>query len=96
MKDADGSGVVEVKAYESEDGPDEDGFGREVYYDWWYMTENLAMVPGAGFIYSESVREKLIHKKKFDTLHDLVAETCKNHPELVEQGFQAEIERCLT
>ena len=30
----DDEGLVLVDSYESEDGPDEDGFGRETYYDW--------------------------------------------------------------
>lgn len=95
VKDADDSGVVEVYSYESEDGPDEDGFGRETYYDWWYMTENLAMVPGAGFIHSYSFLDKRNNKQKFDALHDLVADTQKNHPELVAQGIQTELKKQL-
>lgn len=96
VQDAPNSGVVEVRAYESEDGPDEDGFGREIYHDWWYMTENLAMVPGAGFIHSYSTLDKRArgNEQKFKALHDLVAETWKNHPELVEQEIQEKIRQC--
>ncbi len=38
--------VVEVTAYAGEDGPDEDGFGREVYYDRWLLDEGLEPIPG--------------------------------------------------
>lgn len=86
-------GVVEVTAYAGEDGPDEDGFGGETYYDWWYMTENLAMVPGAGYIHSYSKLDKRNSEEKFEALHDLVAETWKNHPELVEREIQRKIRK---
>lgn len=95
VSNTDNSSVVEVRAYESEDGPDEDGFGREIYHDWWYMTENLAMVPGAGYIHSYSTLDKRNHEQKFQALHDLVAETWKNHPEYVEQGIQEEIKKYM-
>lgn len=84
----DSSGVVEVTAYVGEDDPDEDGFGRENYYDWWYMTENLAMVPDAHCIRSCSNREKHNHEEEFHALHDFVAEMWKKHPERVEWGIQ--------
>ena len=95
VQNPDDSGVVEVTAYAGEDGPGEDGFGRETYYDWWYMTENLAMVPDAGYIHSYSNLDKRNNEQKFGALHDLVAETWKNHPELVEQEIQEEIRKCL-
>lgn len=94
VQNPDASSVVEVTAYAGEDGPDEDGFGRETYYDWWYMTENLAMVPGAGYIHSYSKLDKRNNEQKFEALHDLVAETWKNHPELVEREIQGKIRKC--
>ena len=92
----DKNGIVEVAALEDEDGPDEDGYGRETYYDWWYMTENLAMVPGTGYLHAYSDLDKRNNKKKFSDLHDLVLDTIRTHPELVEQGIYAEIGKCLT
>lgn len=38
--------VVQVSAYESYYGPDEDGFGAETYYDFWFLDKNLQPIPG--------------------------------------------------
>lgn len=38
--------VVEVSAFESYEGPDEDGYGAETYYDWWFLDENMQPIPG--------------------------------------------------
>lgn len=65
-----GRGVIEVESYESEDGPDEDGFGRETYYDWWYLDENLQPIPGIKMMHSYSFLDKRNAAKKFDTLID--------------------------
>lgn len=92
----DENGIVEVTAFADEDGPDETGFGRETYYDWWYMTENLAMVPKARCIHSYSTLDKRNNEKKFTDLYNFVLGTCKNHPELVERGIYAEIGKYLT
>ena len=63
-----GKGIVEVSAYESEDGSDEDGFGRETYYDWWYLDENLQPIPGIKMISSCSFLDKRNAAGKFDAL----------------------------
>lgn len=63
-----GTGVVEASAYESEDGPDEDGFGREDYYDWWYLDENLRPIPGIEMMHSYSFRDKRNAAGIFDAL----------------------------
>ena len=41
-----GAPLLEVSAYESSEGPDEDGFGREECYDWWYLDGNMQPLPG--------------------------------------------------
>ena len=61
--------LVEVSTYESEDGPDEDGFGAETYYDWWYLDDCLNLPAGAGYIHSYSRREKNCNENKFRELH---------------------------
>lgn len=94
VQNPDDCGIVEVSAYAGSSDPDDDGFGSENYYDWWYMTENLAMVPGSGCAHSYSKLDKDSNEQRFENLHDLAAETWKNHPELVEQGIYAEIEKC--
>ena len=83
-----------MSAYAGSSDPDDDGFGSENYYDWWYMTENLAMVPDSGCVHSYSNLDRDSNEQRFETLHDLAAEVWKNHPELVEQGIDAEIEKC--
>lgn len=54
LQGVDSFGVVTVYAYESEDGPDEDGFGRETYYDWWHLDSELSPVPGTSCLHSYS------------------------------------------
>ena len=53
----DSDGIVLVRKYESEDGPDEDGFGMETYYDWWFMDEYLNSIPEAPCLHSYSTSE---------------------------------------
>lgn len=54
LRGMDENGIVLASSYESEDGPDEDGFGMETYYDWWYLDECLNPIPGAERIHSYS------------------------------------------
>ena len=46
IKQLEGDDLVEVSALESYEGPDEDGFGAEFYFDWWYLDENMQPIPG--------------------------------------------------
>ena len=39
-------GLYLVFTYDSEDSRDEDGFGAEIYYDWWFLDEHLQQIPG--------------------------------------------------
>lgn len=73
----DAQGVVEVSSWESDEGPDEDGFGMEEYYDWWYLSEHLTLPEGAGFIHSCSNREKSCKEAHFRALHDQAVAACK-------------------
>lgn len=70
----DADGVVEVSAYESEDGPDEDGFGMEIYYDWWYLDDNLCPVPGADCLHRFSNISKRANRERFQKSHDIAAQ----------------------
>lgn len=66
--------------YDSEDSRDEDGFGAEIYYDWWFLDEHLQQIPGTKcvnasfremkfeFFTSELTRAIEILKNKNDTL----------------------------
>ncbi len=71
----DGEGVVEVSAYESEDGPDSDGYGRETYYDWWYLDSSLRPVPGADCLHGYSNIDRRIPevKERFQKCHETAA-----------------------
>ncbi len=69
--------VVEVSSWESDEGPDSDGFGREEYYDWWYLDEFLTLPFGEGYIHSFSHNDKRCNEKRFLALHDSVAARAK-------------------
>lgn len=45
--------IVEVSAFASYEGPDEDGFGDEWNYDWWFLDENMQPIPGIKKLYGE-------------------------------------------
>ena len=51
--------VVVVSTFESYDGPDEDGFGMEDYYDWWFLDENMQQIPGTKKINASSREKRL-------------------------------------
>ena len=67
----DSEGIVEVTSYVDEDGPDEDGFGREIYYDWWYLSDCLEEFSGTRCIHSYSHIDKRAHEKLFQEMHDI-------------------------
>lgn len=62
--------LVEVNSWCGDDGPDEDGFGREEYYDWWYLDGNLREIEGVDMIHSYSHRDSCL--KKFQEMQDRV------------------------
>lgn len=61
----DENGIVEVSSWCGEDEPDEDGYGRENYYDWWYLDEELKAIPGVEVLHSFSNHEKRANPKLF-------------------------------
>ena len=75
----DADGVVKVNSYESEDGPDEDGFGRETYYDWWFMDDCLNFIPHVKCLHSYSSIDLQTRSAKqlFADTHDLAARSLK-------------------
>ncbi len=50
IKQSEGEDLVVASAFESYEGPDEDGFGAEYYYDWWFLDDNMQPIPGVGRI----------------------------------------------
>ena len=91
----DGNGVTEVCSYESEDGPDEDGFGRETYFDWWYLDENLCPAPGAELLHGYSSIDRRIStvKRRFEKAYDDVIKA--SMPNNIRLGLQLEQEDSL-
>lgn len=69
----DKQGVVCVCVFVDEDGPDEDGFGREEYYNWWYLDKCLSLPEGACCLGPYSSREQYYHEDSFRAMHDLAA-----------------------
>lgn len=78
LSGVDKDGVVEVSSWESTEGPDEDGFGMEECYDWWYLNEYLMLPETVGYIHSYSHNDKRCNEKKFRALHDQVAASKKS------------------
>ncbi|MCC8104172.1 MAG: leucine-rich repeat domain-containing protein [Clostridiales bacterium] len=62
----DDDGVVLVSSFAGEDGPDEDGFGREQYYDWWYLDDRLNLPPGSSCIHGYSHLDRRLQPGKFE------------------------------
>ena len=46
IKQLEGAELVTVRAFESFYPPDEDGFGAEDRYSWWFLDENMQPIPG--------------------------------------------------
>lgn len=64
----DPNGVVVVDSWSSSDGPDSDGFGREEYYDWWLLDEQLRPIPGIDYWHDYSNRDMNNAQKSWDQL----------------------------
>lgn len=59
-------GVVVVSSWCGDDGPDEDGFGREEYYDWWMLDESLEPIPGIRMWHSYSNLDRRSHEAEWN------------------------------
>ncbi len=46
IKQSEGEDLVIASAFESYEPPDDDGFGAEYNYDWWFLDENMQPIPG--------------------------------------------------
>ena len=71
-------GVVQVSSWCGDDGPDEDGFGREEYYDWWLLDEHLNPIPGIPIWHSYSRLDMRNHEAQWASLRKKAAELLKN------------------
>ena len=45
IKQLEGEKIVEVSSFEKYYEPDEDGFGAETYYEWWFLDDNMQSIP---------------------------------------------------
>ncbi len=77
IKQPDENGVVEVSSWCDEEEADKDGFGREDYYDWWYLDEELKTIPGVEMIHGFSNYEKRQNPAIFQKRYSKAAEELK-------------------
>ena len=75
LNKADSKGIVEVNAWSSTEGADEDGFGMEECYDWWLLDEFLRPIPGIEMIHDFSRNDRRANEKRFQNRYDR-AVTC--------------------
>lgn len=54
----DENGIIVADSWCGYDGPDEDGFGGEDCYDWWFLDENLKQIPGTTMVHDLSYRDR--------------------------------------
>lgn len=76
-------GIVIVSSWEDEDGPDEDGFGREEYYNWWMLDEQLKPIPGIKMWHSYSHHDIRCHQEEWDSLRAKAAQIVRKRHETV-------------
>lgn len=67
------AGVVHVSSFREEDGMDEYGFGRELYYDHWLMDERLEPIPGVKVFACMSSHDMRDHEAEWQAEWDKAA-----------------------
>ena len=72
------NGVVQVDSWCGDDGPDEDGFGREEYYDWWLLDDTLNPISGIKQWHSYSRREMRDREEEWKALREKAGQITKN------------------
>lgn len=73
----DENGVVEVSSWCGTEGPDEDGFGMEELYDYWFLDEFLNPIPGIKMIGNHSGLYRRNMPEKFDYYREQAAEALR-------------------
>lgn len=79
-------GVVYVSSFCEDDGWDEDGFGREYYYDHWLMDERLEPIPGVKCFKCMSSQDMQSHEAEWKAEMENAARILKSKAE-VKNGF---------
>lgn len=64
--------LVEACSYDGYDEPDEDGFGMEEYYNWYYLDENMQPIPNVP-CYNGSRRDRT-YDERYKTLFQTAVE----------------------
>lgn len=72
------NGIVEVSSWCGDEGPDADGYGREEYYDWWYLDKNLTPIPGVQKLHSYSFHERRTLSDRFDAQYAKAVEALQD------------------
>lgn len=72
-------GICELRSYSGEEGPDEDGFGGEICYDYWFLDEYLNEIPGAVCMKNYTAAERRNDPLKFDAVHDQATANKNRH-----------------
>lgn len=88
LSEVDSEGIVEVYSYWDTTDPDEDGFGCETLYDWWYLDDCLNLPFRAPWKHANSMRDKNFGEECFQAVHDQVVEK-------IRQGKQTQLGRVL-
>ena len=71
IKRFEGKELVIASAFESYEPPDEDGFGAEYNYDWWFLDENMQPIPGVRKV-NATIRD--IRRPYFTNVRDKAVE----------------------
>lgn len=78
LRSPDQEGVVEADSWCDYDPADEDGFGREDYYDWWYLDEHLSALPGVKMLHSYSTQDRRRLPERFQEQYDKAADVIRS------------------
>ena len=81
LEGVDENGIVEVSSWCDELPADEDGFGRENLYDWWYLDAHLARIPGVCILGCFSAADKARMKNLFKNVYQRAVTAVKEKKE---------------
>lgn len=73
----DDSGVIEANSWCGTEDPDDDGFGMEELYDWWYLDEFLNPIPDTQVIRSNSWHDRQVSPERFAYYREQAGEALK-------------------
>lgn len=74
IENKDENGIIEISSWCDTEGPDEDGFGMEELYDWWFLDEFLNPIPGAKVTRGWSHHDRRTSAERFEYYSKQAAE----------------------